>query len=323
MRIDMKTVGFQAEYDNVRLDVAPGPVTPDWVVVGNPGNACDPQALGCYGAVADYYRISKYEVTNAQYAKFLNAVAATDTNGLYNLSMGSGAGGITQSGSSGSYTYSAIAGRANMPVDWVSFYDAIRFANWLHNGQPAGAQDNTTTEDGAYTITALGIANNSITRNGGAKFFLPSLSEWYKAAYYDALTASYFNYPARSSTQTTCASPNTIFNQANCNFANGDLTPIGSYTDSYSPYGTFDQGGNIYEWTDSIHSSVTTRRSLRGGSFTIGATALAKGFDSASDPTDDSPIYGFRVAPEPSKNLLLIAGVLSVFGLAGWAQRAR
>ena len=47
----------------------------------------------------------------------------------------------------------------------VSFWNALRFSNWLHNGQPIGAQGNGTTEDGAYTITALGITSNSITRN--------------------------------------------------------------------------------------------------------------------------------------------------------------
>ncbi len=51
----------------------------DWVTVGDPGNACDSHPYGCPGAVAYEYRIGKYEVTNAQYAEFLNAVAATDT----------------------------------------------------------------------------------------------------------------------------------------------------------------------------------------------------------------------------------------------------
>ena len=85
--------------------------------------------------MATEYRISTTEVTNAQYAEFLNAKAATDPNALYNTSMGSGFGGITRSGSSGSYSYSAIAGRENMPVNFVSFYDSLRFANWLGNGQ--------------------------------------------------------------------------------------------------------------------------------------------------------------------------------------------
>jgi formylglycine-generating enzyme required for sulfatase activity len=84
----------------------------EWVTVGDPGNPADtdPSTYRCgpsmdqpCGAVAYTYRISKYEITNVQYAEFLNAVAATDTYGLYNASMGSPEyfyfGGITQSGS--------------------------------------------------------------------------------------------------------------------------------------------------------------------------------------------------------------------------------
>jgi hypothetical protein len=87
-------------------------------------------------------------------------------------------GGITQSGSSGSFSYSVKTGFADKPVNFVSFYDSLRFANWLENGQPTGAQGNATTEDGAYTITAAGILANSITRNSGATIFLTSEDEW-------------------------------------------------------------------------------------------------------------------------------------------------
>ena len=107
----------------------------------------------------------------------------TSSNSGYNGNMG-GTGGITQSGTSGSLTYSTIAGRDNLPLNYVSFYDSLRFSNWLQNGQPTGAQGNATTEDGAYTITSAGIANNSITRNAGASIFLTSENEWYKAAYH-------------------------------------------------------------------------------------------------------------------------------------------
>ena len=110
-------------------------VTLAWVTVGGPGNACDPLESECFGSVAETFRIAEFETTNAQYAELLNAVAATDTNALYNTSMGSGLGGITRSGSSGSFTYSAIAGRENMPVNFVSFWDATRFANWLTNDE--------------------------------------------------------------------------------------------------------------------------------------------------------------------------------------------
>src|SRR5215475_7109613 len=102
-------------------------VTMAWTPIGNPGNACDPQSQGCFGA-ADYsYSIGTYEVTNSQYAEFLNAKAATDPLGLYSTTMaanfGDFHGGITRSGDSGSYTYTPIAGRENMPVIYVSYYD--------------------------------------------------------------------------------------------------------------------------------------------------------------------------------------------------------
>ena len=125
-----------------------GAVTLEWVNVGDAGNAADGTG---YGAVAYEYRIMKYEVTNAQYAEFLNAVAATDTNALYNTNMASNAlGGINRSGISGSYSYSVKSGYENMPVVYVSHLDAQRFANWIHNGQGSGS-----TETGAYTVAVM------------------------------------------------------------------------------------------------------------------------------------------------------------------------
>ena len=171
----------------------------DWIAVAGPGNACDAQAQGCFGAVASDFQIARTEITNAQYAEFLNAVAKADPNALYHPTMassGAGHGGITRSGSAGDYQYSAVAGREHFPVNYVSFYDALRFANWLHHGQPVGPQGPATTEAGAYALTAQAIANNSIARNPGARVALASEDEWYKAAYYDAASSSYRDYPA-------------------------------------------------------------------------------------------------------------------------------
>jgi formylglycine-generating enzyme required for sulfatase activity len=296
----------------------------DWVTVGHPGNACDTQDQGCFGAVAYTYQIGKYEVTNAQYAELLNAVAATDTSSLYSTSMGSGGGGITRSGSSGSYTYSAIAGRADMPVNYVSFYDSLRFANWLHNGQPTGAQDSTTTEDGAYDISLGG----SVVRKAGAYVFLTSEDEWYKAAYH-AGSGAYCDYPAGSDTQTTCALAGATANTANCDWVEGDLTDAGSYTGSASPNGTFDQGGNVWEWNEAISGWV---RGLRGGSFYIYPSGLAASYRSAGDPSDEYYIVGFRVAspgsasPVPSLSpvgVALLGGLVFGIGIVGLTLAAR
>jgi formylglycine-generating enzyme required for sulfatase activity len=291
----------------------------DWVGVGNAGNACDSQAEGCFGSVAYGYQISKYEVTNAQYAEFLNAVAATDTNGLYNTNMGSHAtGGITQT-CAGPCTYNAIDCRENRPVNFVSFYDAARFANWLYNGQPTGAQDASTTEDGAYTLN--GANPPGVVRNAGMGIFLPTEDEWYKAAYYSP-GGLYFDYPAESDTETTCSTPTATANSANCNFIVNDVRDIGSYTGSASPYDTFDQGGNVSEWNEAISLSIGcfNCRGMRGAAFSGSAIDLAASNRGFADPANEAGRFGFRVVPEPGRNLLLVAGVLSLLGLAGWRR---
>ena len=291
-------------------------VTMDWTPIGNPGNACDPQSQGCFGAVGYAYNIGTYEVTNAQYAEFLNAKAKSDPLGLYSTGM-TDFGGITRSGSSGSYTYSAIAGRTEMPVSYVSFFDALRFANWMNNGLGTGS-----TETGAYTL----LSNNpNVTRNAGATIFLTSEDEWYKAAYYDAASSSYFAYPAGSNTQTTCTAPTAAANSANCGNDVGDFTPdftpVGSYTGSASPYGTFDQGGNVWEWNEAIFSGPF--RGYRGGASFNDASYLNASFRGDDVyPEEEAGSIGFRLAmivPEPGTGLLVIAGLL---GLAGW-RRAR
>ena len=141
-------------------------------------------------------------MTAGQYTEFLNAVAATeDTYGLYNLTMWFSTYGcqIKQSESSGTYSYSVAANYANRPVTYVSWGDAARFANWLHNGQPSGAQDNSTTESGAYELNGATSQSGlmAISRRSNATWFIPTEDEWYKAAYHknDGATGNYFDYP--------------------------------------------------------------------------------------------------------------------------------
>jgi formylglycine-generating enzyme required for sulfatase activity len=286
-------------------------VTIDTVPVGDPGNAPD-AAANCYqascGSVADTYFIATYEVTNAQYAEFLNSKAASDPLALYSASMASSAvGGITRSGSDGSYTYSVKPGYADKPVAYVSFYDALRFTNWLNNGQ--GGAD---TETGAYTLlggTAVPSNGATVTRNAGALVFLPTENEWYKAAYYDGLSATYFDFPAGSNAATACVAPTGAANSANCNMAVGNVTDVGSYPGSAGPYGTFDQGGNLFEWTETIQG---TSRAVRGGAWTSVGTLLGASARVATAPTSEGNSVGFRVAtivPEPGTVLLVAAGL--------------
>lgn len=316
----------------------------DTVRVGDAGNAGEVQSQGTFGAVSYDYHIGTYEVTNSQYTAFLNATAASDPNGLYNTAMGSSAffrGGISRSGSSGSYSYSTKTDMGNKPVGYVSFWDAARFANWLTNGQPTGAQGSGTTEDGMYNLaapldpsTVVRQRDFSLGQNGVA---ITSENEWYKAAYYDG-NGGYFDYATQSNAVPTIATAdatgavsNPGINVANYNLGadwngqNGNLTTVGSAgANSSSHYGTFDQSGNVKEMFDDILS--TSFRGLRGGSYSVGSGSLLSSVRETYNPYDESASSGFRVSsltpiPEPSAYAAIL-GCLGL-GLALLRRRGR
>jgi hypothetical protein len=280
-------------------------VTIEMVPVGNAGNPADTTG---YGAVPYNYQIGKYEVTNAQYAEFLNA-----KGDYWNFHMGNSEGpdfgGITRSGPPGNYHYDVIPGRGNLPVNWVDWYTAARFVNWLHNGQGDG-----DTETGSYTLAPAQSGNGlSITRNPGATWVLPSADEWYKAAYHknDGVTGNYWDYPTRSNTEPTGELPGG-FQLNSANFGTDQLTNVGAYLFSRSAYSTYDQAGNIWEWTEKV--SLDMFRDLAGGPFTEEPLwAIAPSWFGYL-PNFGDLTTGFRVAlvPEPSAVFLAAVGALAL-----------
>lgn len=298
----------------------------DTVAIGDKGNAAD--ATG-YGSVDYNYSIGKYEVTAGQYAAFLNAAAATDAYALYSTNMWDSMDGcmIQRSGDSGSYTYSVASDYANRPVNYVSFWDACRFANWLANGQ-----DDGDTETGAYTLTADGTANNTITRNAGCRWAVTSENEWYKAAYYRGTGSNtgYWLFPTSSNTAPGRDTTDASGNNANYWIGSGPYpidstkytTVVGQFRYSESPYGTFDQGGNVLEWTDAIsyQDGNYLHRITRGGYFASDYSSLQSTlrFNGDGNPTNEYAFLGFRVSqiPEPASITALLAGLLGLLRIA-------
>jgi formylglycine-generating enzyme required for sulfatase activity len=305
------------------VSAASGDVVIETMPVGNAGNSADP-GTG-FGAVKYNYNIGKFEVTAGQYTAFLNAVAGVDTYNLYNTAMWSGSTGCkieryAGDGIAGSvYQYRVAADYADRPVNYVSFWDACRFANWLNNGRGGAG----TTEYGAYSLTADAITSNTVTRNAGATWAVTSEDEWYKAAYFDAASSSYYLYPTSSNTAPSNVGGDDYTDPGNhANFHPDSYTigspyyrsKVGEFENSASPYGTFDQGGNVWEWNEAIVTDST--RGLRGGSFASTVDVVMQSDRRYSFlQTEELEDVGFRVVqlvPEPASLGIMGMGVVGM-----------
>ena len=348
----MKTIRRLATLASVALLVATlaapaHAVTIEWVTVGDPGNVADDTG---YGAVADSFQIMKYEWTNFQYVDFLNAVDpnGTNPNNVYHTVMGSDArGGISFAG--GNPAGSKYAAKTNMgdkPVNFVSWWNAARVANWLENGAQAyGSSDASATAPqnrGAYT---LGTATSGTAPrvNSEALFCIPTEDQWYKAAYYlgGGTNAHYANYATQGNyaPQLSPADQNgngwyepsygpagtANYNSgASWNGEHGNVTTVGT-NGSSSAYGTFDMSGNVDEWND-VTGAAGLNKGIRGGFWRSTSYALSSSSRETTYTNYVSDSTGFRLAgpaplgvPEPSTWVMGFAGI----ACAGWGMRRR
>ena len=173
----------------------------------------------------------------------------------------------------------------------------------------------------------------SANRSSDALVWIPSEDEWVKAAYYSPTlnegAGGYYTWATQSNEypgNSVGSSPN----QANIpsmdysSFANTPLNPnispsvgpnllttVGAFTGSPSHYGTFDQDGNVTEWTETIYDksalfgnwnrSVNATRSKHGAMYYSGTPGSSRRDDGLM-PNDIGYGTGFRLAAAPLAN---------------------
>jgi sulfatase modifying factor 1 len=271
----------------------------DFVTIGNPGNPPDANPNPA-GAVPYEYRMGKYEISEQMIDK-ANAVG-----GL----------GITKD-----------TRGPDMPATSVTWYEAARFVNWLNTS--SGSLPAYKFDDGGnyqlWTPIDPGYNPSNMFRNSFAKYFLPSVDEWHKAAYYDPVAHVYYDYPTGSDSIPDgidfVGDPNfeAVFDDGADNPAPNIINDVGLF----SPFGTAGQGGNVFEWEetsfDRSNNLPSEDRHFRGGSWTGGPSILLWTNGSGFAPTVELGQIGFRVVsvvPEPNSIALLIlaVGASQIFG---------
>lgn len=285
-----------------------------WRTVGEPGNPADP--LTGRGGVGQVFEIMATEVPNGLYCDFLNAVAAEeDPHGLYSPLMAEHFfGGIVriEGEDSRAHRYSTKPGYAQLPVVFVSWFDAARFANWVHYGMPRASD--ATEGDAAYGAydtrdfrDPLAAGDSARRRRPDALCWLPDQDEWLKAGFYGG-QGRWWRYATQSDTLPVSCAPAAASNQLPPNAANyygrewaapfPHLTPVGAYP-CPSHFGTYDQNGNAFEWVETLVSDARGFRRALGGAVFRYANSLEKSYLEGDRPDKKLSTIGFRLARRP------------------------
>ncbi len=282
----------------------------EFVTIGNPGNPADTTGSPSpAGSVPYEYRIGKYEIPEQMIDK-ANAIGAL---GITKFSRG-----------------------PDLPVTDVTWHEAARFVNWLNisTGSVPAYKYDDSGDFQLWTPSDAGYDPNNLYRNKLATYFLPSVHEWYKAAYYDPATGAYYDFPTGSNIPPTPVAsgttPGTAVYQQGTSAGPAEIMSAGGL----SPYGTMAQGGNVTEWmetaTNLANNALPINRIVRGGAWYDSSFELQADFQD-SLPAMGNPVtslgnLGFRVAsitPEPCGTLLFGIGVFGTYGVLGRAWSAR
>lgn len=323
-------VAFLALTLACRLGTAPanGGVIPldygfQWATIGDPGNrlpnAAESQWASQYpyGSVDHAYRLTKTEVTNGQYIDFIRAYLVFNPG--VNASMGITGSDIEIRGGQVRHLNSNPNFAANMSWEY-----AARFCNWLHNGMAMTAD---AFEQGVYDTStfyrdANGVAHHNATPAPGAKFWIPTLDEWIKAAYWDPSKnngdGGYWMYPNGTNTPLVPGIPGvTLGAQTSTGTFFEPL--VGSFPNVVSPWGLLDMAGGMAEFTSTVDYGPQGPGYGTGGSsfLTDNGDSLRRAFGGGTGWNQEAGVFGLRLASAvPSSGIFGMFPICGVFLLS-------
>lgn len=298
--------------------------TIDFAEIGSAGNAADTSGNPSGAGDVNYgYAISRYEISEAMIAR-------------YNASFGN----------ANNLAISTSNRGADRPATNVSWNEAARFVNWLNTSTGGFAAYKFTTSGVNANIAmwtpsdTLDYDANNPFRSIRANYVLPTVDEWYKAAFFDPVTQTYNKYANGGNTK-----PNMVGSGTGANTAvyhrtypgDADEPAAVDQAGSANAFGVTGMGGNAWEWleteSDGTNNSPGANRRYRGGSWLSGDFSLSKSSAGSFDlPSQSLSNVGFRVVsllsanlptpdPTPEPTTLAIAAVFGGLTLAARRRR--
>jgi formylglycine-generating enzyme required for sulfatase activity len=312
----------------------------DFVTVGAPGNRSWIASERLFpngttlnhtndrGRVDYSYRIMRTEVVQTQYVDFVQAFRPfwlSIANIPGRVESGSPvAPALTGSGISifGGFDVNHAYDNSAMTISWRN---AARYTNWLHNGAPTEQAELSwdTFHTGAYTFTDESFTHTGrgtpITRNADARFWLPGLDEYLKAAYYDPNRygegeEGYWPYPNVSESEPWFGPPGEGDWGYDDDAPVSEQLAVGQFPGTVSPWGLLDVVGTASEWVETPHGLLVVDGDVSViGRVIVGRNFLAGLIDSWSEGGEAQSTNAFRLAtivPTPGGATVCAFGAL-------------
>ncbi len=255
--------------------------------------------------------------------EFVNIGNLDNTGDTANSVNGNNPGSVSYSYSIGKYEVTAAqwstvlsadsnignagTGSGSQPTSSTSWYEAAKFANWLTSGDAL---------TGAYSFsdasTMTGIDRSTALNIYGTIYVIPTEDEWYKAAYLKSDGSGYTLYATGESIPTA---------GIDSNYASANVQPWNIGTGTIENNGTYDMGGNVWEWAEGAYDgtldSLSENRVKRGGARNSNVNGIKSSGRNSLSPNTTDVTNGFRLVsitnvavPEPSSAGLLAIGTV-------------
>lgn len=217
-------------------------------------------------ASVDPFRIMRHEVTNRQFARFVEATG-----------------------------YETDPERRGFGYVWDGQWRRVSGADWRHpHGPNSGIEDRD--DHPVVQVSARDAA--AYCRWAGLR--LPSGPEWeFAARGTDGRRYPWGDTPPRQSGPVRRANFGT---EACCASSAADgyarTAPVGSYPAGTSPFGLLDMAGNVWEWTSSPFPGDPEKVALRGGGWGNNPYCLRVAYRHGNPPDIGLDMVGFRCASD-------------------------